>query len=348
MKRAIRLNYKKIVELKPTPPFAFDPTMHKPDHFPSQDTDWVDGCRWQTMLWPSYAKASEGKLLGLKFINAGTVKRPKINLEIYSKDKLTSDYIDTLVNEINFRYDFQTDLSDFAKRFKDDEQLGPILKKWPGMRVMSPQSLYEYLIIGIVLQNCTVRRSVNMMQVLFENYGTSLEYDGKQFYCFWEPEVLAKVSEDELRGLKVGYRAKSLKRISEQFAKGEINEFKLRSKSKEEQREALINLYGIGPATVGYILFDVFKHYDELSHISPWEQKIYSKLFFDRPPENPVSEKKLLQFFDKRFSQYKMLAVHYTWEDLWWTRLPAPEGAANGGQGRKHKPVPWLEELIRL
>jgi N-glycosylase/DNA lyase len=199
---------------------------------------------------------------------------------------------------------------------------------------MSPQSLYEYLVIGIVLQNCTVRRSVNMMQVLFENYGIPLIYDGKKFYCFWEPKALTNVPEQELRDLKVGYRAKSLKRISDPFAKNEIDERELRTKNREEQREALINLYGVGPATVGYILFDVFKHYDELSHISPWEQKIYSKLFFDRDPSEPLSEKKLLKFFDQRFGEYKMLAVHYIWEDLWWRR--------------KQQPIPWLEELIRL
>jgi len=301
--------------------------MHKPAHFPSQDTAWVKGCRWQTMLW-------DGQYLGLKFVNTGTIKRPKINLEVYSKNKLTSDYIDGLIDEINYRYDFQANLSDFIKRFESDEQLGPILKKWPGMRTMSPQSLYEYLVIGIVLQNCTVKRSVNMLQALFENYGTTLNYDNKKLYCFWRPKVLTKVPEQELRDLKVGYRAKSLKRISGPFAKNEIDEFKLRTKDKEEQRETLIGLYGIGPATVGYILFDVFKHYDELSNISPWEQKIYSKLFFDRDPSNPISEKKLLKFFDQRFGEYKNLAVHYIWEDLWWKR--------------KHKPVPWLEELIRL
>ena len=327
MKRPSKLTHKKVIEIEPIPPFTFDPSMHKPAHFPSQDTAWVEGCRWQTMLW-------NGQRLGLKFINVGATKRPKINLEVYSKNKLAPDFIGGLTDEINYRYDFQADLSDFIEKFKNDEQLGPILKKWPGMRIMSPQSLYEYLVIGIVLQNCTVKRSVNMLQALFENYGTPLKYDDKNLYCFWKPKVLTKVPEQELRNLKVGYRAKSLKRISEPFAKNEIDEFDLRTKDKEEQREALINLYGIGPATVGYILFDVFKHYDELSNISPWEQKIYSKLFFDRDPSNPISEKKLLKFFDQRFGEYKNLAVHYIWEDLWWKR--------------KHKPVPWLEGLIRL
>jgi len=301
--------------------------MHKPDHFPSQDTKWEPGVRWQTMLW-------QGKPLGLKFENKGTVTKPKIKLALFSDNKIDGKFINRLTEEINCRYDFGADLSEFTQKFKKDKQLGPIIRKWPGMRIMSPQSLYEYLGIGIVLQNCTVKRSVNMMQVLFEKFGKVVEFDRMKFYCFWKPKTLLKVSEEELRALKVGYRAKSLLRITEPFAKGKIDELRLRSENKDKQREILISLYGVGPATVGYILFDVFKHYDELRHISPWEQKIYSKLFFNVNPENPIPVEKLLDLFEKRYGKYKMLAVHYIWEDLWWKR--------------KNEHIPWLEKLIRL
>lgn len=158
------------------------------------------------------------------------------------------------------------------------------------------------------------------MQALFETYGTLLAYDGKQLYCFWEPDVVDRAPEQELRGLKVGYRAKSIKRVTGAFAKKEIDEFELRNQLREEQRQALLGLYGIGPASVGYILFDVFHHLGELNHISPWEQKIYSKLFFDSAPDEPVPVDQLLHLFDERFGKYKMLAVHYVWEDLFWKR----------------------------
>lgn len=44
------------------------------------------------------------------------------------------------------------------------------------MRPSAFASLYEYLLIAIVLQNATVRRSVQMMQALLETYGTPLSY----------------------------------------------------------------------------------------------------------------------------------------------------------------------------
>jgi len=316
----------RVMELIPMAPFHFDATLHKPDHFFSADNDWQLGIRWQTMFW-------QRKKLGLKLENKGTINKPKILLHIWSNTDLDDKFVKSLKEEIKYRLCLDIDLSKFTKKFKSDSFLGPIIEKWQGMRPLNYSSLYEYLMIGLVLQNCTIKRSVNMMQSLLKNYGTLLEYDGKKLYCHWQAKDLKDVSEEELRDLKIGYRAKSVKRITDAFINKQIDESALRRKTKEEQKEALLNLYGVGPATVWYLLFDVFHHFDELNHISPWEQKIYSKLFFNKDPEKPVSVEKLLRYFE-RYGKYRMLAVHYIWEDLWWKR--------------KNESIPWLEKLIKI
>jgi len=344
MIKSKKLKFLQSVILKPKAPFSFDPTFHKPDHFTSGDNFWQPGIRWQTWWWPSYAppnrRASEGKPLGLKFIDDGTIEKPKIKTEIYADKKLDDSFLKSLVEEIRYRYNLDLDLTDFYQKFTNDKVLGSVVKKWPGMRPGHPSSLYEYLIIGIVLQNATVKRSVQMFKALLEKYGQLLEFDGKKLWCFWPPGDLVKVSEEELRSLKVGYRAKFIKRIDDYFSQGLIDEAELRKKDRETQMKELLKLYGVGPATVWYLLFDVFHHWDFFNHVSPWEQKIYSKLFFNKDPEKPVPVEKLLRYFE-RYGKYKQLAVHYIWEDLWWTRLKAR-------QDRKNESVPWLEKLIRL
>ncbi|OGD90940.1 hypothetical protein A3D81_00405 [Candidatus Curtissbacteria bacterium RIFCSPHIGHO2_02_FULL_40_17] len=89
----------------------------------------------------------------------------------------------------------------------------------------------------------------------------------------------------------------------------------------------------LAPTTVWYLLFDVFHHWDFFNHISPWEQKIYSKLFFNKDLKNPAPILELLTFFE-RFGEYKQLTVRYIWEDAWWRR--------------KHEHIPWLEKLIMV
>ncbi len=324
--KSLRLKLQKTVKIKPTKPFAFDPTFHKPDHFTSGDNYWEPGVRWQTWNW-------RGKPLGIRFSNKGSVHNPLVEIKIYAQGKISDSFIKPLVEEIKYLYNFNLQLGDFYRSFSKDKFLRPVFKKWRGMRPGHPSCLYEYLIIGIVLQNAPVRRSVQMFKALLERYGKLLEFDGKKLWCFWSPGKLRKVREKELRALKVGYRAKSIKKIDDYFARGLINEKELRAKDRETQRQELLKLYGVGPATAWYLLFDVFHHWDFFNHISPWEQKIYSKLFFNRSPGKLVPVKKLLKYFE-RYGKYKQLAVHYIWEDLFWKR--------------KNKRIPWLEKEIRL
>ncbi|MFZ5366094.1 MAG: DNA-3-methyladenine glycosylase family protein [Patescibacteria group bacterium] len=323
----IKLKTKTELEVIPTSPFHFDSTFYKPAHFPTKDMRYEPGKRWQTMLW------NEEKL-GLIFENSGTRENPRVTVYIFSKEKLSPEFLKSLKKEIIWRFNLDLDLSGFYQDVSQDPLLKPIIKRFYGLRPMHAGSLYEYLIIDIVLQNAQVKRSVYMMQTLFENYGSLLEFDNQKFWAFWEPRVLVQTSEQKLRDLKMGYRAKSLIKVSEPFSSGEIDELKLRNASQEEQEKTLLSLYGIGPASVGYIMFDVFHRFDFLKHISPWEQKIYNKIFFNKDWEKElVPVREMLRYFQK-WGKWKNLAVHYVWEDIWWRRR------------KKH--LPWLERLIRL
>jgi 3-methyladenine DNA glycosylase/8-oxoguanine DNA glycosylase len=276
----------------------------------------------------------QGMPLGLKFEDAGTVDAPLIHLLIWAVEQLDRNFVEGLLGEIGYRYGFDLNLTDFNRRFENHPGLGPVVAHWRGMRPLNCSSLYEYLMIATVLQNATVRRSVQMMRALDERYGTRVSYDGEELYVTWAPENIRGANEEELRGLKVGYRSKSIMRVTEAFVSGQVDEIALRDCQREEQRKALLALYGVDPASVVYILSDVFHHHGAMVHISPWEQKIYSKLFFDRDPGDPAPVPELMAYFNAEFAPYQMLAVHYFWENLFWRR--------------KYEAVPWLEELIRL
>jgi 3-methyladenine DNA glycosylase/8-oxoguanine DNA glycosylase len=323
MAKILILDKKKSVVLEPKAPYNFDANFHKPSHFPSSDNCWEKNKYWITMIW-------KGKKIGLKFENLGTISKPKIKVNIYSQKELSRKFIEELVPEIRWRFNFDQDISEFCKKFKNDKILGPVIKKWKGMKPIAANSLYETLIIYLVLQNATVRRSVQMLENLFNKFGKKGKFDGKTLSTFWEPKEMLKVSEKELRDLKVGYRAKFFLKISEQFAKKEIDEFSLRQSSKEEIKKEMLKLYGIGPASVEYLLFEDFYFLDALETIPPWEQKIMSRLIFNK---KLVPVEKILKFFE-RYRPYQKLAFHYLWEDLFWRR--------------KHEHIEWLEKEIRL
>ena len=320
----INLNEKFSAILKPTAPYNFDATIHKPSHFPSSDNEWGKGKYWITMVW-------QGECLGLRLENKGIINKPKIKLTVYSQKSLTKEFKQSLIPEVEWRFNLKSDISEFSKKFKKDKILAPLFKKWNGTKPVAANSLYETLIIYIVLQNATVRRTHQMLENLFNKFGKKVKFDNKVLSAFWEPKVIAKTSEQVLRDLKLGYRAKFLKRISEQFANKEINEFEMRKMPRDELKKEALKLYGIGPASVEYLLFEDFYHCDHLSTVPPWEQKIMSKLLFNK---KLVSTEKILNFFKKNYRGWEKLAFHYIWEDIFWKR--------------KTQHIDWLEKEIRL
>jgi len=310
----IQLDWEKILTLEPKSPYNFNANMHKPSHYPSSDLAWVRDIHWITMVW-------QEKLLGLKFKNKGTVSNPKIELSIFSEDRLSDEFIKNAVSEIRWRFNFDQDIS----KFKLDKKF----TKWRGTKAIASNSLYEMLIIYITLQNATVRRSVQMLENLFRAYGYKVEFDGQVLSTFWNPKK-TKIDEQYLRELKLGYRAKYIAKLSEQFANNEINEYALRKESKEKIKKVMLSIYGIGPASLEYILFQIFYFTDSLDTIPLWEQKIMSRILFNRKLVLPG---KIKEYF-KKYPKYEKLAFHYIWEDIFWKR--------------KNEHIDWLEKEIRL
>ena len=73
-------------------------------------------------------------LIGLKFENQGSIDNPRISLSIWSQDELGQDFLNSIIDEIKYRYDFQMDLTEFIQRFRNDSQLGSVINKWRGMK----------------------------------------------------------------------------------------------------------------------------------------------------------------------------------------------------------------------
>lgn len=322
---AVELKYKTIIELKPKAPYNFDATVFKPAHYPDPLKIYEIGKYW-------FAMRFENKIYGIKMESLGTTDKPKIKITIFSKFNITKDEAKKVIDELDFRFEFSRDISEFFKKFKNDKILSPFLKRWYGMHGSCAQNLYGLLMIGIFLQNTVIKRTVQMTEVMLQKYGVKVKFDDKEVFEFWKPEKMMKVSEEELRKLKVGYRAKLFIKLSETFVNEKIDEFKLRKLSVKEAKDKLIKLYGVGPETARILLQEALHHYDIFEHVAPWQQKIYSRLLFNK---KMVSTEKIIKYIKLHWGEWAVLAADYIWEDIFWQR--------------KHgKKIEWLEKEIRL
>jgi hypothetical protein len=311
--------------LTPTSPFDFDGTVFRPDHFPSQDMVWEPGVCWFTMRW-------NHENFGVRLENLGTIGHPKIEVGIFARRKPAHYRVEEMLREIRWRFDLDsTGVPKFVSRFRKDRYVGPTIKRHPGMRLKSGCSLYEYLVITVMLQNTIVRRSVSMLQALFEKYGRKVSFDGRSLWVFWDPERIHSTPERELRSLKLGYRAKTMKRQAEQFVEGGIDENRLRQiRDSKRLAEVLDEIYGVGSQSAWYMASEFFHFYDSLDYISPWEGKIVGLALFG----HNVGIGRLREFLTKRYGEFRLLSFDYLMIDLFWRHRASP--------------IDWLARMIRL
>jgi 3-methyladenine DNA glycosylase/8-oxoguanine DNA glycosylase len=264
--------------------------------------------------------------------NKGTVVSPLIELTVHGGSPLDGKVMEDIADEVRWRYDLDSrEISSFVRKFRTDRLLGPVIRKWRGTRPKSGYSLYEYLVITVMLQNTVVRRSVQMLQNLFETYGRLIKFDGKRLWSFWRPEDIHCAGEEELRELKVGYRARTLKRQAAQFVSGEIDPREWRKLKGDALLQKLDGIYGVGPQSAGYLCSEFFHDYDMMKSVSPWDAKIYSHLVFGHGDASP---KRILEFLDRNYSGFRALAIEYLLTDVSWRN--------------KESGVGWLQKLIRL
>lgn len=306
------------VIINPRAPYNFDYSVHNPSHYPTPLVKYEKGKLWFSFRF-------KNKLLGIKFVNQGTIDKPKIKTQIYYNKKLSKMYKEDILKELEYRFQFRKDYSEFYKKFEKDALIGKVLKKFKGMHNFCIEGLYEYLMIAILLQNANIKRTVKMTNTILEKYGNAIVFDGIKLYSFWKPERILKVSEAELRTLKVGYRAKSFLRATKDYTK--VNEFSMRKLNNLELRKDLLKIYGVGPASVNYIMCDVY-HRNILTTIPPWEAKIYSRLL-GLKTTNP---KKIMAFLDKRYGKHKASVIGHLFMDISWRH--------------KYKRIDWMEKLL--
>ncbi len=146
----MELSASSTVTLTPTVPFHFDGTVFNPSHFPSEGSRWGPGRLWMAMRW-------QRRSYGIRLVDAGGVRRPRIRLTAFAKRKPSVTIMEELAAEIRWRFDLESPgVPEFVRRFRHDRFVGPAIRRRPGMLPADALSPYEYLVITVLLQNTVV------------------------------------------------------------------------------------------------------------------------------------------------------------------------------------------------
>lgn len=137
-------------------------------------------------------------------------------------------------------FDLQRDYGAVKATYAADPFLREGMEYAPGMRVLN-QPPFETLISFIISANNNVKRIMGIVETLCERYGAPL--DGG--YDFPTPEVLASLSEDELKACGAGYRARFISGAARAVADG-LDLKSIARMPYELARQELAKLPGVG------------------------------------------------------------------------------------------------------
>ena len=125
------------------------------------------------------------------------------------------------------------------------------------------------------------------------------------YYAFPSPEELNRASLDDLLALKLGYRAKYIKRICEDACSGKLDLDRLRKLNYADSMEVLLSCYGIGVKVANCIcLFGL--HHIGAFPVDTWIKKILLREYAPKSHcTGHVPETRLCEaLIEENFSKY--------------------------------------------
>ena len=206
-------------------------------------------------------------------------------------------------------FDLGTDYGSFIASIRaDDAYLAAAADAGSGIRILR-QDLWEMMITFLISQQKTIPKIREAVEALAKKYGakrTAALSDGsiRTYYSFPSPEELASASLDDLLTLKLGYRAKYIKRTCEDICSGKLDLDRLRGMNYADSMEVLLSCYGIGVKVANCIcLFGL--HHIGAFPVDTWIKKILLREYAPKShctghvPETRLCEALIAENFSK-------------------------------------------------
>ena len=106
-------------------------------------------------------------------------------------------------------FDLKRDYKDIEKRLMQFEELIPVVNYCSGYRILY-QEPWETTVSFIISANNNIKNIKKTIESMCKSYGKPVIYKDKTYYSFPEPDILAGLTEKELKQTKCGYRANIL------------------------------------------------------------------------------------------------------------------------------------------
>lgn len=181
-------------------------------------------------------------------------------------------------------FDLERDYGKIKKELSKDPILKEATKFGEGIRILN-QDPFEMVISFIISANNQIPRIRKSIEIISKEYGEKIQTRGRfscldrEYYSFPTPEQLAEAIPEDLREIsKVGFRDIRIVETSKIIANGELELNKVFEMSRDEGKEYLMRLPGVGPKVSDCILLFAFDK-DEAFPVDVWVKRVMEHFY---------------------------------------------------------------------
>lgn len=230
--------------------------------------------RWKVEDDKSYTTIAYGKVLNVKR-QEGDIVLSNTNMEDF--------------NNIWYHYfDLDRDYDEIKRELSKDPILAEAIKFGEGIRILN-QEPFEMVISFIISANNQIPRIKKSIELISEHYGNvtegrfSCDIEGKfsrgNFFSFPTAESLSKANPKDLKEIcKVGFRDVRIVDTSKIIASGQLDLNSIFDLSRDQGKELLMTLPGVGPKVSDCILLFAFNK-AEAFPVDVWVKRVMEHFY---------------------------------------------------------------------
>ena len=217
--------------------------------------------RWKKEDDSSYTTVAFGKVVNVK----------KVNRDIVLNGSNLEDF-----NNVWYNYfDLGRDYSAIKKELSKDPILKEAIAFGDGIRILN-QDPFEMIISFIISANNGIPRIKKSIEIMAGHYGEKIRDD---YYSFPTAEVLAQADPIDIREIcRVGFRDVRIVQTSNLIVSGVIKYEDIFSGTRDEGKEILMTLPGVGPKVSDCILLFAFNK-DEAFPVDVWVKRVMEHFY---------------------------------------------------------------------
>lgn len=174
-------------------------------------------------------------------------------------------------NKWRHYFDLETDYGEIKKKISENDPVMCEAVEFAGGIRLLNQEPYECLLSFIISQNNNIPRIKRIIGAMCDKYGKG--------GCFPTLEEMSRATEEELCGLKMGFRSRYIYDAVRKLSGGEVRLKELFLAETAQARAELEKIKGVGPKVADCVLLFSLGH-REVFPVDVWVRRVISELYF--------------------------------------------------------------------